>query len=101
MIRLLIGADIFSALIFLWRYSKLPAQIPLYYSRPWGESQIVDFWYIFLLPILMNLIILFNIYFVKKFFRENQVIIKIFKTVNSCLLFGFMGIFLRILFLVT
>jgi len=101
MIKLLIGADILSALVFGWRFSNLPGQIPLYYSRPWGESQIVDFWFIFLLPILMNLIFFFNVFFINKFFKGNNTIENIFKAVNICLIVGFTGIFLRILFLVT
>jgi hypothetical protein len=52
---------IFSA----WRY--LPPQIPLFYSRPWGEEQLVNPLGIFILPglslgfLLINLVITMTI----------------------------------------
>lgn len=32
-------------------FSQLPQQIPLYYSRPWGEDQITSPIYLFILPL--------------------------------------------------
>lgn len=44
----LIGID-FIALGICW--FKLPPQIPLFYSKPWGEQQLIKKDYIFILPL--------------------------------------------------
>jgi len=47
------------ALLFL-KLNDLPPQLPLFYSEPWGESQLVSASTIFLLPILSLAVILIN-----------------------------------------
>lgn len=38
-------------LVFIgWQWKKLPPEIPLFYSRPWGEEQLADKKFLFLLP---------------------------------------------------
>jgi len=44
------------ALIIILFFSFLPRQVPLLYSRPWGEEQLAHPLYLFLFP-LANLII--------------------------------------------
>jgi hypothetical protein len=46
-------------LLFL-KLNNLPPQLPLYYSLPWGESQLAPASAIFLLPILSLTILLIN-----------------------------------------
>lgn len=57
------------ALIF-WKKNLLPDQVPLFYSRPWGEEQLVTNLFLFLLPILSFVVLLvnnlFSIIFLKK-----------------------------------
>lgn len=36
--------------IITWQYRYLPPEIPLYYSRPWGEEQLAQINYLFMLP---------------------------------------------------
>ncbi len=43
-----------------WSYQNLPNQVPLYFSRPWGESWLVPVFMIFLLPSFSLIIILLN-----------------------------------------
>lgn len=45
-------------LVFFW--SKLPPQIPLFYSLPWGEEQLASPVSVLILPGGIFLIILFN-----------------------------------------
>ncbi len=99
--KLLIAADILMTGIFAWRFQYMPKQIPLLYSRPWGDPQLVEFWYIALLPILMHIFYLFNAYIIKKFFHSEELFQKLFNIVNIFVIITFTGIFLKIIFLVT
>ena len=46
-------------LLFL-KYTDLPPQIPLFYSLPWGESQLANSSLIFILPSISVLILFVN-----------------------------------------
>lgn len=101
MIKLLIGADILMAAIFAWKFQSLPEQIPLLYSRPWGEPQITDFWYIALLPVLMHIFFFLNNFLAKKYFASEELFQKLFNAMNIFFILAFTGLFLKIIFLVT
>ncbi len=49
--------------IFLWAfyYPQLPSQIPLFYSLPWGETQLTSLTQYLLLPVIIFLITLINL----------------------------------------
>src|SRR3989344_3395426 len=38
-----------------WRFKNLPPEIPLWFSRPWGETQLAQPWMLWLLPALTSL----------------------------------------------
>ena|SRR3989344_859275 len=99
--KLLIGADILQILLFAWRLPSLPKQIPLFYSRPWGEPQIAEVWYIALLPILMHLLFFLNGLIINRYFKDDEVFTRLFTVVNYCVIITFTGIFVKILLLVT
>lgn len=88
-------------LTFALKFSSLPPQLPLFYSRPWGEAQLVDTWMIFLLPLLLNLLYIANNYLYKRFFLGNDLIKKTFNYLNILLIVGFTFIFVKIIFLVS
>lgn len=46
--------------LFLVFYRKLPPEIPLFYSRPWGELQLASPWLLLILPALSLFIVIFN-----------------------------------------
>lgn len=54
---LVIGIEFFYA---WYKYGDLPPQIPLFYSRPWGEEQLAGSLNIFLLPIFSLVFLLIN-----------------------------------------
>ena len=56
------------ALIFFWR--KLPPQVPVVYSRPWGEEQLLSKPFIILLPGLATLLTLINLKLAGLFFSS-------------------------------
>ena len=48
-------------IVFSWR--SLPPQLPLFYSRPWGEEQLTTPLGLFTLPLVSLLIFLINLAF--------------------------------------
>lgn len=81
-------------------YPHLPPQIPLYYSRPWGEDQIADLWFILLLPFFMHLCIGLNVFIARKMNR-NSFIPKLLNTINWSLMAVTLGICIRIVAIMT
>ncbi len=61
--------------IFALTYEKLPAQIPLFYSLPWGEGQLVPIFEIIILPSLTVVITLSNL-LVSWHLHESQFLLK-------------------------
>jgi hypothetical protein len=98
MLYALVVCDILMALAFVFKMSHLPPQIPLYYSRPFGEDQLGEVWQIFLLPVLMHLILFFNLSFYNRFFLPDQFIKRILTFVNWFTILAFTLIFIKIIF---
>ena len=46
--------------LLLWQYNNLPPQVPLFYSRPWGEAQLATPLGLILLPGLTFLVLMIN-----------------------------------------
>lgn len=101
MFYLLIGMNALMAVTFFIKLSRLPPQIPLFYTRPWGEEQLVDFWLIFLIPALINGLFFFNDYFYKKFFYGNELVKKLFNFVNIFVTVSLSLIFIKIILLIS
>lgn len=87
--------------VFLFKFQNLPPQIPLFFTLPWGEDQLVDVWFIFLLPLLSNSLFFFNDFFYKKLFAGNDLVKKVFELLNGFIILAFTFIFLKIILLVT
>lgn len=101
MIYLLIGCDLIIIGISILKYHLIPSQLPLLYSQPWGEDQLVDWWMLFILPILMNLLYIINISVKRRLFPNNAFIDTIVQYFNIALIMSLTAIFIKILFLVT
>ncbi len=56
-----IVCSMFIALDFTINYNKLPNRIPLFYSLPWGDSQLIAKPQFILLPSIILLIALINV----------------------------------------
>ncbi len=87
------------ALLTLIFYNQLPLKLPLFYSLPWGENQLVSKQQFFLLPIVLLLIILVNTFIVSQLHHLQKVL-------KRLLMFGLIFIdlvilttFLKILFI--
>jgi len=87
--------------IFIFKFDRLPPQIPLLYSKIEGEDQIVDTFMIFFLPFGSFLIIVINNVIFAKYFFENKFVSRIIYYVNLLVILFTSFIFLRILFLIS
>lgn len=101
MIYGLIIADILMIAAFALSFNSLPPQIPLFYSRPWGEDQLVDLWFIALLPLLLNSLFFINRWVADKFFADSPFIVKLLQNFNWFLVVVFTGVFIKIILLTT
>ncbi len=101
MLKLLLGADIVMAALFAFKFRFFPEQIPLFYSRPWGEAQIADYWYIILIPVLMHIFYVLNGIVSKKYFPNQRVPQKIISISTGISIVLFSAIFIRIVLLVS
>lgn len=52
-------------------FSLLPSKVPLFYSQPWGESQLAPSWALFLLP-LLSVVFLLGILFISEIFWRKR-----------------------------
>lgn len=96
----LIIADILMGLAFGLSFNHLPLQIPLFYSRTWGEDQLADLWLIALLPVLLHIFVFFNNWLAKKYFAHSEFMRKLIHICNWFLIITFTGVFLKIILLV-
>jgi len=97
----LIIANLLILVTFFMRFSHLPPQIPLFYSKLWGEDQLADTWMIVFIPILINVFYFFNIYVYRRFFKQTEVAKKIIDFVNIFLIVVLTIIFIKIIFLIS
>lgn len=96
-----IAALLVMAATFAWRFSTLPPQIPLFYSKPQGDDQVVDFWLIAILPILLIVFFTINMIIYRKLFSGDKTILKIIEGVNIAEAIIITLIFMKILFTIT
>ncbi len=87
--------------ILLLRFNSLPPQIPLFFSRPWGEDQLVDTWMIIILPLILNILFFINMWLYKRFFLGNEFEKKIINYLNIFLMIAVTLIFVKIITLIT
>ena len=87
--------------LLAWKFTQLPSQIPLYYSLPWGDSQLANASYLFLLPTISIVALFIDNLFAVSFFK-NQTLLSRFSVVTS-LLVSFFSTFtlIRIVFLIS
>lgn len=58
--------------IILFKNNALPERVPLFYSRPWGEEQLVEKQYLFLIPSLSFVLFVINFQLVYLFVNKNE-----------------------------
>jgi len=99
--RAIIGANLIQIGAYLIRMKTIPPQIPLLYSLPIGEDQLVEWWMIFLIPILMNGLYVLNSFIYQKYFHREDFEKAMLRAVNMTVLGICTYLFVRIVFLVS
>ncbi len=101
MIGLLLSANLVVLGTYLLRMHTIPPQIPLLFSLPVGEDQLVEWWMIFVLPIIMNILVIFNTFIYNRFFFQQPFVRSLFRYTNIAIIGMCTYIFVRIIFLVS
>ena len=86
--------------LFVIKMNILPPQIPLYYSHAINDQQIVQTYYISLLPLLVLICLVLNTFFVSKILN-NDFSRKVAHTQNIFLIVMVFYIFVKIITLVS
>jgi len=75
-------------IIIVWTF--LPPQVPLFYTRPWGEEQLVHPANLFILPGLGLLVFLINLFILSFVPKEEKLISQIL--ISLILVFNFLSL---------
>jgi len=96
---LVIAADL---LVVFIKRSSLPEQVPLFYSRPWGQEQLAAKDYLFLVPLASFLVFILNYYLSLVLLKKGEKFLTILSS-GLALLFSVLGAITlwKIIFLIT
>jgi len=80
--------------LIFWKFNNLPDQVPLFYSLPWGESQLGSASTLFLLPTFSIVLLLVDNLFAS-FFLKTQTLLARLLVVTSLVfsIFSFITLF--------
>lgn len=100
--------EIFLCLIFLvfcfglaiFTFGRLPAQVPLFYSLPWGEEQLAQKISLLLLPLGIFLVAFFNYLLIMTILKNHFLAVKILIWVTVSLIFLTSVDLIKIIFLI-
>lgn len=101
MIGLLIGSNLIQLGVYILKMRTVPPQIPLFYSLPVGEDQLVEWWMIFLIPILMNGLYILNTFIYHRYFHREVFEQSLLRYINITIIGVCTYLFIRIIFLVS
>jgi len=88
------------AVLFV-KFNNLPPKIPLYFSQPWGEPELVSVSHIFILPILSVVILLLNNFLAVFFLKSIQLLSRLLVVFSLiCSAFAAVAVF-QVIFLVS
>ena len=100
MIGLLIGSNLIQLGMYVFKMHTIPPQIPLFYSLPVGEDQLVEWWMIFLIPIVMNVLCILNIFVYRTYFHKEVFEHTLLRYLNMTIIGFCTYLFVRIILLV-
>lgn len=86
--------------LIVWQFGNLPEQVPLYYSLPWGESQLVSASTLFLVPTFSIVLFLINHLFAIGFSKKNPLLSQLLIFASLIISFFFLITLIKIVFLV-
>ena len=86
--------------VLIWQFGNLPQQVPLYYSLPWGELQLVSASTLFIIPTLSIVLFLVNHLFAIGFSQKNHLLANLLIFTSLIVSFFFLLTLLKIIYLV-
>lgn len=85
----------------VFKFNNLPGQLPLYYSLPWGESQLASASSLFLLPTFSIVLLLLDNFFASLFLKTIPLLSRLLITISLLFsIFAFITLF-RIITLIS
>lgn len=73
--------------VFLLTFRRLPPQVPLFYSLPWGEQQLTPTISLLLLPLGVFFITILNFLLIMTGLKNHFLAAKILTWITACLVF--------------
>lgn len=89
----------FLILVIVWKF--IPPQVPLFYSRPWGNEQLVDKKTLFLIPAASLALNIINLLLGNYFLGKEKLLAKFFIFTDFLINLLLIITFVEILFLTT
>jgi hypothetical protein len=80
--------------------TKLPPEVPLFYSRPWGERQLASPFLLFLLPVVSILVLFVNSLLATTVFKKEPLVSRLMLIFSTVISFLCLVTFIKISFLV-
>jgi len=84
-----------------WKFNSLPPQVPLYYSLPWGGSQLAQASLLFIFPTISLILLLINHIFAISLIKTSLLLSRILLAIS--LIFSFLSLvdIFHIVYLIT
>ncbi len=98
--KFVIGFQLSSILVLILNYSKLPPQIPLWYSRPIGVDQLAASVWIFVLPLIGLIIYVTNLLIATYITNQYQIFTQILFITSGLINAAVFFAVIKIIFLV-
>lgn len=87
--------------ILIWKFTSLPPQVPLFYSLPWGNSQLTNNSSLFLLPTISIVILFIDNLFSVSFFKNLPLLSRLSITTSLLVSFFTTITLFKIIFLIS
>jgi len=81
-------------------WTKLSPQLPLFYSKPWGQDQLASKSWFLILPSICFLMVLFNLRLASLFLKKEALLAKILIWTTTILILLVSTTIIRVLFIV-
>jgi len=73
-LRLVIILAVIEASLIGFLYKRIPLQVPLFFSRPWGEEQLAPRFYLFSLPLGLIILTVVNVWIAAQFYEKDSLL---------------------------
>ena len=96
-----LGSLVVMALVTAFKFTSLPPEIPLLYSLPGTSTQVVDVYWIAVIPIISFAFIVINHILARRVFKGDLFVRKVTYIANISIILFFTYIYIKIVFLIS